>query len=281
MSNWHMQKLTLSLGADLHCGDRPLGFIARTLPYVPAHIPWYALVPALVARLKLPDRYESYARVERFFDKALRFTPFFPLKGTNPLFPWDGEGAEALLASHYGVALNYADRGARDSHLFETELLPRCMPDGAATRLQGFVFWRPLQEDGLSLDAQMLHELIRESQWGGQRNKGFGRIAEVGVDQGGEDNAFFAESDLTGDLPKITLGKSQHAPVLLQYDAALEFRIRGSIKPLVGRRYAKDRGPGLAAEDCAIVWDLGWKSRADQPLTLTLADRRTATAVTV
>ena len=282
MSNWHMQKLTLTLGADLHCGDRPLGFVARTLPYVPAHIPWYALVPALVARLKLPDRYESYARVERFFDKILRFTPFFPLQGDEPQFPW--QSAEARLTSHYGVALSYADRGARDNHMFETEVLPRFAPDGAPTRLQGFVFWRPFQEDELTLDAQgrcngsSLHDLIGECQWGGQRNKGFGSIAEVVVDKAGDDHAFFAESDLTGELPAITLHNNQRAPVFLQYDPAIEPGIRGSIKPLVGRRFAKERGSGLAAEDCAIVWDVGWQSQVEQPLILTLADRRSAAA---
>ena len=291
MSNWQARHLTVQLASDLHCGDRPLGFVARTLPYVPAHIPWYALVPAVVSNLGWPDRFASYRRVEDFFQQALRLTPFFPAMGDggeSRILPLEAVETN-LLASQYGIGVCYGERGAPEGHLYETEVLLARGRDGRPTRLHGCCFWRPRREDGLELDenghlnGRPLTELMAQCQWGGQRNKGLGRLRAVEErpfdPRAGFGRAFRAAEE----WPVLIQAAAVPAPFFLRYDPDLEGRVHGRLAPLVGRRFAEDRGPGLAAEDCAIVWPPGWQWQGaadpDGGLALELSDRRTVRAL--
>lgn len=73
--NWKAYSLRLILTGDLHCGSLPLGFVSRTFPYIPCHIPVFAMVPAAVRALAMPDRHDSYAAVEALLSSCFRCTP--------------------------------------------------------------------------------------------------------------------------------------------------------------------------------------------------------------
>ncbi|MBO4793214.1 MAG: hypothetical protein J5556_01440, partial [Deltaproteobacteria bacterium] len=157
---WNAFSLELELTSALHCGDMPIGFVARTFPYVPCHIPFFAMVPAAVRTLNMPDERPSYAAVEKLFEINLRCTPLYILADGAPLFPWDGESRQKLeyayLSSSYGVSLDNKRRSARDGCLYETEvILERGRGCMEPTRLSGALFIRPgkNEKDGLSLAA--------------------------------------------------------------------------------------------------------------------------------
>lgn len=292
MSGWRVRQVTVTLASDLHCGARPLGFVARTLPFVPAHIPWYAMTAALVAASGWPDRFDSYARMEALLAHSLRFTPFFPLDDEDrPLFPW-GDGHRLiesnLLGAQYGVALSYDSRGARKNHLFETEVLLARSRSGRPTRLRGYCFWRPGRHDGLLIDADAsfaghgLAALLLRGQWGGQRNKGLGALRGVTLDDAGGDTAFFHSLDLAGENPVLywPATAANRAPYYLEYEPRLADRVRGRLMPLTGRRFVRDLGPGRAMEAVVCVWEPGWFAAdvpdgADPYWSLVMADRRT------
>lgn len=269
MTAWRAARITVTLASDLHCPDRPLGFVARALPFVPAHIPWYALVPRVVALLGWPDQFNSYDRVETAFNACLRFTPFFPLDANDrPLFPWD-EGRcrieRELLGSRHGVSVFYDPRGARANHLFETETLLARSRSGAPTRLRGYGFWKEEEHSGIDFTAEggiggkSLAGLLAGCQWGGQRSQGMGALTDVKTEiVQNVDGAFGRTLDLNADFPRIAAPESR-IPYYLRYEEKLAGAVQGRITPLTGRRYARDRGYGLAADPAVIAWALGWR----------------------
>lgn len=278
MTRWHSVEMTVGLKTPLRCGDRPFGFVARALPFVPGHVPLMAMVPCLVGRLQLPDQPESYKTVQGFLEANVRFTPFFildPNDKEQPLFnlPEDKAVIEArFLRSKYGVAIDYGPRNAIDQRLFEIEAIQPFTRDGNGvrqTRLQGFMFWRAAEAGDLEMDETgavngvSLKNMIDASQWGGERNKGLGKILVIEEEPG--DAVWDAPLSLDGDAPAATWPKGRKAPFYLKYPAgddpdALANQVTGNLTPLTGRIFDPETGPGQRAVPPEIVWDIGWKS---------------------
>jgi hypothetical protein len=277
MPDWRILRLDVVLKNALRCGHRPLGFVARTLPYVPAHIPLLALVPTVIDQLYQSPRDDDYLHVQDFLEKHLRFSPFFIMDPvTNePMKPHDPEmGLPRIeadcLNSQYGVAIDYAVRGAREGQLFEMECIgPHYRSNGLPVKMAGYMFFKSGESGNLKLDEKAtlneidLTELICRSQWGGERNKGYGRIASV---------VFTKTETLWGaplkmenfsEDPVIFWEQNLPCSFLLKYDDALPHHIDGQIVPFSGRLYDPDKGPGRKASLPLVVWDLGWQSRHD------------------
>ena len=301
MTGWRCKRFIVTLATDLHCGARPLGFVARTLPFVPAHLPWYAVAAQLPRLLGWEGQFDSYQKVISRLEPVLRFSPFFPLAANDkPLLPWgeDMDSIEAdLLGSRSRAALNYGTRGALENRLFEIETLLARSRSGKPTRLLGCCFWRPMEDELTMTEAgeligamggdrrkHPLVDLLRNSQWGGQRNQGMGAIAEV--EEAKTDDAADAESNPffqrleegAAEFPRLALAKEQRGLFYLRYQDGSEKHIMGRLMPLAGRRHSRQES-GLAAESAVVVWDIGWRLRdaaAAGNITIDLEDRRYA-----
>lgn len=275
MSTWHMKRLRVGLESPLKCGDRPFGFISRTLAFVPSHIPIMAMAPAGVSLLGLPDKPESYYGIQRFLEKNMRFSPFFLLnsgESGQPLFPFAGSRDMArieaqFLSSRYGVAIDYPSRGARDARLFEVESIQPVDRYGSNAILEGYVFWRVSDEGDCSLDSECklngisLEKLIENSRWGGERNKGYGDIS-LDASQS-VDTVWGVQAILERETPCIRWPKEKQAPFYLCYRKVQAENITGRIQPVVGRIFVPGKGPGQDASEAAIVWSPGWRSTVD------------------
>ena len=279
MTSWNMAQMTVTLATDLHCGYLPLGFVSRTLPFVPSHVPLYALVPTAISCLKLKYADDTYADLEQFLVENVRFSPFFVLdEDDSALFPWQEECRDRLeqgyLGSRYGVALDYEIRGALENRLFEIEVIlaRRRTVRSPLTRLRGYMFWKAAYNSSYSLDPEgrlnkkALSDLIQESQWGGERNKGLGSISSVECVPNVHKLFSTGIPDLNRKDPVIDWPEGKGAPFYLLYygsdntDKSVP-EIQGKLMPLSGRRYDAKHGPGLKAAEPVCVWDIGWRAR--------------------
>ena len=310
MESWQINYITVEISTPVRCGDRPNGFIARTLPFVPGHVPLMAMVPPVVAALKLPDQFESFHIVREFLEKHVRFTPFLIRQHSErkPYVPVQGtavmrEIEEHFIASRYGVGIDYPTRTAKEGRLFEIEAINPLDRDGNKTVLEGYVFWRSGKNDRLELDEKGnlndvdLSQRIQECQWGGERSKGYGCIGDV--ERVYSDMLWGAEVVLDGYSPQVNWPQNNPAPFFLDFNSALEKvnqkispdlsvdsdllssegssysdHIEGSIKPMVGRIFDKENGSGQTTSNPLILYDIGWHSSL--PLTLQIETRATA-----
>ncbi|MCQ2445011.1 MAG: hypothetical protein MJ061_05960 [Mailhella sp.] len=282
---WNALSLRLSLTGDIHCGSLPLGFVARTWPYVPCHLPVFAMVPAAVRLLGMPDRHASYAAVEALFSECVRCTPLYvEAEDGRTLFPWEDGSLRELeyryLNSNYGVALDSASRSARDGHLFETEvILAHARGSRRPTCLTGALFFREGSSGGLSLDAAgtlrsaeaeaPLPALLNAMRLGGDRSRSLGRPAraEARPLEGRLWNS--VEFSLSGEYPAFSLaaGSAGFMPV-----ASAE-GITGTGMVLTGRRH-RGTGFGEEMENAVVAFAPGWRPAA--PLTAELSSLRHA-----
>ena len=272
---WTADTLTLELTGDLHCGDLPLGFVARTFPYVPCHIPVFAMVPAAVRLLGMPDVRASYVSVEELFANNVRCTPLYVIdeKSGFPLFPWDGESMQALeyayLSSNYGVALEPQSRSAKDGCPFEMEvLLARGRGCKKPTVLAGALFIRSGQAGGLDLSAEgtvsangksvKLANLLAIMQLGGDRGT-LGRPAKPTLESFVGKLWGRFDLDLSDDFPSILVpsGDGRGPLPILCGDAP---DVSGSRTVLTGRRHC-GKGFGEAMDAAEIVFEPGWRAK--------------------
>lgn len=273
-SSWRARPVTVELATPVHCGDLPLGFISRTQPYVPGHVAWFAMVPAAVRLLSLPPHEDSsYKRIEDFFMACLRISPFFVADEEQPLFPWDPEAREKLestfLASQHGVALDYGNRSALENRLFEVEyILPKVQNEHGQTRytsLGGYVVYTPCSQGELSLDESgrlngvALETLLGASQWGGERNKGFGCLKKVNLEE--HCQTCWKGALQNGDTPALSWPAATPCPFPLQWREELVDCVVGTPAPSTGRRHDHDKGPGQKMDTTAVVWQPGWIAR--------------------
>lgn len=281
MSSWHTCLVEAALKTPLHIGDRPLGFVARTLPFVPAHIPLMALVPAVVAHIGWPDKRVSYMRVQSFLERHARFTAFFirDEETGSPLIPGAfhlGKIETHFINSRQGIAVDYADRSARDSHLFEIEAITPCLRTGFPTRLTGYFFWKSGREDDLEIDNRGFingcspQDLLVMCQWGGERSKGYGKLGAVSVEDRTKSAVIWENAQVAsdGDAPVVTWPADKAAPFYLNFDPAISAETQGHILPLSGRLFDPERGSGQSAPVVSIVWDIGWQSGSARQLQL-------------
>lgn len=272
MQYWSVYQLTVTLKSDLHIGHRPLGFVARTLPFVPAHIPWYALALTVVKKVGLPDRSDSFEQVELLLQKSVRFTPLFLYDPSQGLLqPWSDVGLDSIeryyLYSKYGVALDYSKRGALENRLYEKEVIAaHARQKTENTRLQGYVLLKPETGEGLVLDsaAQVnghdIGRLISSSAWGGDISRGMGCLSNVELTKA--ENVFGCEDlDLEGPEPVVQWPADTEGPFYLEYDPQQQQEfLQGTIRPVCGRRFDPDKGPGLKFEKPFLARMPGWKS---------------------
>ncbi len=291
--NWAVQNIEIKLGGDLHCGDLPLGFVARTLPYVPCHLPFFALVPAAVRTLRMPDQRASYKAVEALFSRTVRTTALLIKDGNRILFPWEGESLRRIegryLGSRYGVALSSKSRSARDSCLYETEVIlrtPHTSRDAKGrlvpplpTVMSGAIFTRAGEEGELRIDSlgrvswqghdTDLPHLLRGISLGGDRTRSLGAPpleAKAELCRGKLWDLYSVITD--GDYPGIEVKAGYGGPLPLSMDSSLyqensDESIEGTPMVLTGRRYT-DKGPGTEMESVATpAFAPGWRMRKD------------------
>lgn len=286
MADWECLQITVTLESDLHCGDRPMGFISHTNRHVPQHVPFYALVPAIAARLKFPDMPGTFSGIEDFLHESIRFMPLFILDEKDRfLFPWDKDDRDVIdrefLSAKYGVALDYTSRGAIENRLFEIEVITaRNRSTGTPVKLGGYLFCRPtkvkldsgtvkLSENNgqYNINGIPVEELLLQSCWGGERNKGLGRMKKIQVNRASElqYNNVTVAPELTGDVPELKWPEKEKAPFLLQYsdDSKLISHVSGQVAPVSGRRFDPARGPGLLSDIPLISWQYGWVPQND------------------
>lgn len=287
---WQLERLQVTLQTPVHCGDRPMGFVAKTLPYIPGHIPLMAMVPIIVRDMNLKNTSASYKSVLDFLQKHVRFTPFFLVdKAGKELIPYHKSILNIIqnnwISSSYGVAISYPTRGAKEGHLFEIEAISPIGKNGAETKLQGYVFWKDPQQldagsDGgtkLKLDSSLLKAWINKSQWGGERSKGYGKIKHVG---GQEDQTLWEQSvELDGANPMVVWPENKHAPFNLLYLDGVNDKttqrddmasiVNGEIKPQVGREYDETMGFGQKSSIWKLIWEVGWLSSKTLKIALT------------
>ena len=254
-----------------------MGFVSRSLSFIPAHIPLYSLVPVVVENLNLADRPQSFFAVEEFLKKHMRFLPLLITLDNQPLNPWDKRGRELIetlfLSSRYGVALDNLDRSALENRLFETEvILSRDRrKNGGPTIFEGAFFFYPAETviDGTKLVMGVegindfeLADILVQCQFGGERNKGFGSLADVTLEE--INDVAGVEPDLVNNCyPLLPWPKNLAAPFCLQYDENLQGLVSGSLRPFCGRRFHETHGFGNQASDNMVVWDMGWKVKED------------------
>jgi len=293
MNNWQMASVYVTLQTALRCGDRPLGFVARCLPFVPGHIPLMAMVPTLVRLLGLSDNWDAYQQVQDFVETHIRFTPFFispPDEKKKFLIP-EGDGKitakleRDYLVSYHGVGIDYGTRGAKEGCLFETEAISPRSRQGAPTRMIGGMFWKPgvnskiqISDDGKINKRFNFTDILVSSQWGGERSKGYGCLKNVETENAPD--VFGAAVNLKGESPVLIWPAHKPAPVYLQYDEdiAKKYKISGVLKPVVGRVFDKNNGAGQTSVLYGgnILWDVGWRTKASMNLRL---EAHTAVAV--
>ena len=274
---WNAYSLILELTGDLHCGDLPLGFVARAFPYVPCHIPLFAMVPAAVRLLDMPDVRASYASVEELFANNVRCTSLYVIdeKTGNSLFPWDAESMQLLeytyLSSNYGVALDSQIRSAKDGCLFETEvLLAHGRSCTKPTLVAGAIFIREGQVGDLALSAEgsvsakgksvKLANILAVMQLGGERGS-LGRPAKPALAPLAGKLWGSFDFDLTGAFPSIlvpSVGGRGPMPILCADSSA----VSGTRMVVTGRRH-RGKGFGEAMEAAEIVFAPGWKAKSD------------------
>jgi hypothetical protein len=277
MKNWQMSCLHVEPRTPIHCGDRPTGFVARALPFVPGHIPLMALVPHVVTSLDLPNKFDSFMTVQAFLEEHLRFTPFFIL-GTfskKPLIPCNetetmSEMESHLTGSRYGVAIDYSVRGAKEAHLFEIEAINPRSRENKQAIFEGYIFWRAGKNNGLEIDQQGLlngieiEKWVCDSQWGGERNKGYGCINNIRKIK--KETIWQGKANLQGETPVVFWPGSIHAPLYLRYDQDISAIIEGRLQPMEGRIFDRADGFGQSSSEALIVWDVGWISQKELKL---------------
>ncbi len=286
--SWNALALSLELRGDIHCGDLPLGFVARTHPFVPCHIPFFALVPAAVEKLGMPSRHDSYVQVEKLFNSCLRSTPLFVTEDGKVLFPWQADDLETLeglyLGSRYGVALEGSSRSAVNGRLYETEVI-LAAPRGRATptALEGVLFVREGETGSLRMNAggtvawedrrADLPAMLSRMHLGGDRTRALGLPAKASlspctgtawdaypVDCGNGWPVLEIPADLCGPMP-VAMNASQN--------------VQGSPLVLTGRRHT-EKGAGTGMDATTAAYAPGWKLRG-QSARISLSSPRFAT----
>lgn len=286
--SWTARSLTVQLRGDIHCGDLPLGFVARTHAFVPGHLPFFALVPVAVEMLTLPDRHASYVAVENLFTSCLRCTPFYIRDGESSLFPWKKDDREILefryLDSRYGVALEEPTRSAKEGCLYETEvILAQGRGRTQPTRLEGTVFYRQGSVGSLRMEADgsvcrektriPLADMLQRMRLGGDRTRGLGQPCLVSLADGATSLWGIYTVDTTGAWPSLTVDKGTEGPVPLAMDKA--HGIQGRPLVLTGRRHT-EQGPGMGMEKATAAYAPGWEC-PDTVTHVCLSDVRCAT----
>lgn len=276
MDHWSVYTLEVTLQTDMHIGHSPLGFVSRTLSYVPAHIPWYALALTLVKELGLEKKAASFARTEAFLGGCLRFTPLYIVHQGKLLWPWEemNEIERKYLYSKYGVALDYSCRSAEENRLFEKEvILAKGRQEMRNTQLRGYIFARPGQVQGLELDQKLqiqeaqLTELILGSTWGGEISKGLGTLADVKLKPSSEVFGC-TQLDTHRTEPVLNWPGGKSAPFFLEHSSEKLHIHNSPIRPVCGRRFHPDHGPGLRFEQPFLARLPGWQCPHDLPIGL-------------
>lgn len=272
--DWKALALKLELRGDLHCGALPLGFVARTFSYVPCHLPVFAMVPPAVMRLGLPDRHESYKAVEGLFRTCLRSSPLYVMHEGKPLFPWLDECRQILehnyISSHYGIGIDNKRRSARESCLFETEvILAKCRGTNVSTRLEGCLFFRSAESGGITLSADgelaasghkvQLAELCSAMRLGGDRSRALGRpaLASLAPLESGEIWGYPVTLD--GEWPALTVKPGKKGPMPVATNDSIE---PASMMVLTGRRHTKS-GAGMGMDKATVACAPGWQSAGE------------------
>ncbi len=285
---WQSQHVHLTLRSDLHCGHLPLGFVARTYPFVPCHLPFFAMIPAAVALLGMPDVRASYKKVLQLFESCLRSTPFYICEDV-PLFPWDKECQQRVerhyLSSQHGVTLDWKSRSAEEGKLFETEIiLQYAKKRQNPTLLEGYIFFRPhnLEDVEFLPDATMrygkntcsLEDILAHVRLGGNTTRSLAKPCHVKLLGQKESCWDVYPVILNKDYPQLMIEAEKAGPVPMQWFDTTA--IRGKASVLTGRIYGKN-GSGLEMDTTHMAWREGWKNL--EPCTMSLTYPRMGTVV--
>ena len=296
--SWNAYYVNIILQSDIHCGDQALGFIAKTFPFVPCHLPFFALTPAAVQCLQIPDQHSNYKKIEKFFLECIRTTPFYiyDTKEGHILFPWNKEDREILeyyyLSSNYGVSIDYTKRSAKKEHLYEIEFIMAnrryefCHAKNSVypTELHGAIFFKQHENNEFSLDnSGILHwnshktslkELLETMHLGGKQYRSLGRSGLIKIDKSKDKLLWdLYHISLNNSWPELTVAQNQKGPMpLANSKDSSKIIDNGNEKVLTGRRYTS-KGPGLGMDNPGFVFSEGWEHR-DASLTVKMEHPR-------
>ncbi|WP_322797546.1 RAMP superfamily CRISPR-associated protein, partial [Thermoflexus sp.] len=192
---WVHYVLRFRLLSPLHIGDRKMGNLMQTRPYVTGRVLWAALTARLTRDLGRGTRARGYQGIGAKIKKNFRFGYLWPsLDGETPYFPWDHDDFEyLLLGSYVSTAIDYDRQAAQEGSLHEVEFIAPVARDGRPVYLIGDLWVRvddPWVRDVLSPELQRLWEVLNRLQLGGERTYGWGRVclSDPKLLRGGSEN---------------------------------------------------------------------------------------------
>lgn len=254
---WTHYRLCFQLLSPLHVGERKVGNLMETRPYVPGR----TLRGALVARLT-QDAYPSpqpqdYIRIRDQVKKYFRLGYLWPsLDGQSPYFPWEHEEEwdYMLKGSHIGTPLDPARGSAEMGGLHEIEFIAPFTRDGRPVYFIGDLWVK----DGA--DAQFdWRDAMKRLRLGGERTYGWGRVrllADLNQGTQGKGTTVFGQRwrEQDGEVILTVQGRlTAHAIA----DAKTRSRIRGWIEPFLGRETQGEAGFGGHLPPPRICWRPG------------------------
>lgn len=171
---WRHYVLRFRLLSPLHIGDRKIGNLMQTRPYVTGRVLWAALTARLTRDLGRETSGMDYRGIGAQIKKNFRFGYLWPsLDGKTPYFPWDHDDFEyLLLGSYVSTAIDYDRQAAQEGSLHEVEFIAPVARDGRPVYLIGDLWVRNVLPSGL----QSWQEALNRLQLGGERTYGWGRV---------------------------------------------------------------------------------------------------------
>lgn len=279
--SWKCYELNYKAKSAVHIGyGSQLGIVSRTRYYLPGKTMWGAVTAVLSRRIM--ERYDSgiYNKIGEFVKNHLIFSYFYPVKGTDMLYPhYTEEGLgfgskgdkefvmskeefeKELISSYVSTALDKTSRTAEEGSLHEFELIsPVEFVGYLFTNLEknhgntsyGIpIFVREGEEAKIEVEIKgekvEIFEAIKELQVGGERSYGFGKLELKDTEIKQRERVFKRyEVVLDAERPRIT-AEIALAHVMIKDDKGEYLdtlaNIHGDIEPLVWREWS-ERGTG-------------------------------------
>jgi hypothetical protein len=278
---WKCYEIKYKAKSALHIGyGSQLGMVTRTRYYLPGKTTWGAVTAVLSRKIMESYDGEIYKNVGDFVKHHLIFSYFYPVKGTDVLYPnYTDEGfgfgskengkfvmskeefEKEFISSYVSTALDKTSRTAEEGSLHEFELISPVEFIGYLftdlEKNQGIakysmpIFVREVSDEKIRVEIKgrevELFEAIEEIQVGGERIYRFGKL-ELETKRKIKGNKIFNkyEISLDADRPRIEAGIAL-SHVTVKDDKGEYFHklsnIKGDFEPLVWREWS-EKGAG-------------------------------------
>jgi hypothetical protein len=179
---WVGYKLVFRLLSPLHIGDRIIGNLQSTRPYVPGKVLWAALTARMTRDQGLGQHGSAYQNIGGLLHCSMRFGYLWPSldeDGGTVSYPWElcSDFDYKFLGSYMSTALDYTIHSAADGSLHEAEFLAPYTRKGRRVYLSG---WLWVQKE---FDQANWKDSLKNILLGGERRYGWGRVRPIKVDE--------------------------------------------------------------------------------------------------